>query len=136
MPHLTAATVLKLLAWSLLLLVTALTVWREPVLTFLDDFFDMSVAARFGMSPPEATMIQLPRLTSRRAQTQIPDDLIADVSEADRAALLYKPLAGKKPTETGSVTPPRTEFIPAEMGNRYAFPFGTKITYPVGFKSL
>ncbi len=94
MSRLTLTAVLKLIAWSLLLFVTVLTLWREPAMLFLDDFFEMSVSSQFGLLPPEERSIDLRHLADMpKWQNTASEDIVAAVSEADRAALLQRPLA-------------------------------------------
>ncbi len=93
MKRIHSTTVLKFFAWSLLLLVTAVTVRREPVMVFLDDYLDISLSQRFGLLPPETDAIQLSPLETQADHAHpVPDDLVAEVSEADRATLLRRPL--------------------------------------------
>ena len=109
---------LKLVAWSVLLVVTALAVWREPILLFLDDFFEMSVSARLGIrTDNEPINLQPLTINGRHIVSTVPDkDLIGNVSEADRAALNRDIPSTVKNTHEFAVG----EFVIADTEGAYA----------------
>ncbi len=115
MSRFSATAVIKWVAWSLLLLVTVLIWWHEKTLVFLDEFFETSISTQLGMLRSDETPIHLPPLkTQHSTRNNVPADIVADASEADRAALLRRPLT------RATVKDSLAGFQVAETQNSYA----------------
>lgn len=119
--------VLKLIAWSVLLLVAALGVWREPILLFVDDFLEYPVSDKLGFLLPERKpCVFKPHgdyegFMAKKAAKFADADLIANVSDADRAALLREGIPAEPPRDRELLG----EFVAAEAEGRYANRFGS-----------